>query len=106
MARIIEPIVWVSEGNSGREVKAAARSNFPQTHSCSWESQARDDVLGVESVHWVGRVALSREGRIRLNLDRLGQRGHGLHGVLALALGRRTGFNPFCRGRHTCWKWE
>ncbi|OKP06704.1 hypothetical protein PENSUB_6200 [Penicillium subrubescens] len=31
-------------------------------------------MLGVESVHWVGRVALSREGRLRLNLDRLGQR--------------------------------
>jgi hypothetical protein len=34
----------------------------------------RDYALGVKSVHWVGRIALSREGRIRLDSDRLRQR--------------------------------
>jgi hypothetical protein len=35
------------------------------------EVKPRDYALRVKSVHWVGRVALGREGRIRLNSDRL-----------------------------------
>ena len=35
------------------------------------EIKLRDYALGVKSVHWVGCIALSREGCIRLDSDRL-----------------------------------
>ncbi|GCB24373.1 hypothetical protein AAWM_07258 [Aspergillus awamori] len=65
--------IWVSEGHMTREEKQRCGRTSARLVPVVGGSHARDDALGIESVHWIGCVALGREGRICLNLDRLGQ---------------------------------